>query len=106
LNAGDIFSEQQAQSSWELDGGKRGVKVPGEKFFAGARLMIDARSPFDIKVTDFTAQTSADGNLDTWVKWLGTEPFSAPARVPQQSVIVPDLIPVSTCYETVWPENE
>lgn len=36
--------------------------------------------------------------LDTWVKWLNGEKFPAPARA---SV---DLIPVSTCFETVWPE--
>jgi hypothetical protein len=158
LNTGDIFSEHQARIDWELDGGKRGGKVPGEKFFAGTRVKIQANETFEIQVTDFTGQTNADErirldkdhkdvyffNFDTgtptrsgldkpdhddvdyridhdfkwiyqlmdrqdaamheWHKWLDNDPFPAPARA---ATTGPEsrLIPVSTCYETVWPDE-
>lgn len=36
-------------------------------------------------------------DMDTWVKWLDGDKFPAPVRAPT-------LVPVSTCFPTVWPE--
>ena len=157
LNTGDISKAHQAESTWEIDGGKHGGKVQGQRFFAGATLVIKrASSPFEIKVTDFTGQPDepirldkkhkevfffnfdtgvpsideltkpdhddpdfgidhdfkwvyhllnrVDPTMNSWIKWLDTEPFPAPVRVFSGNPEM-DLIPVSTCFETVWSEK-
>lgn len=37
--------------------------------------------------------------LDTWMKWLEHDPFPAPSKA------FTGLITVSTCYQTVWPDE-
>jgi hypothetical protein len=157
LYTGDIHAEQQSNANWVINGGNAGGITTPERYFAGARLMIDSADPtlriqvktlegvtipdeaielnqdqremylynFDAGVPsegDLTnpEQHDPDYNVDhdfkwvyqvldrvakpTWKDWLGGGAFPCPVRIPTGGFSMM-LIPVSTCYETVWPDE-